>query len=67
MPILITKGTSVPNQPGKVYVRFYCPLSTETITEGTLFCTVRQTIFFWEWLPIIVPLGEDNRDHETGL
>jgi hypothetical protein len=67
MPILITKSKSVPNQPGKVFVGFCCPLSAGMITERTLLRTVRETVFFGNGSPIIVPLGEDYRDHLTGL
>jgi hypothetical protein len=67
MPILITKSKSVPNQPGKVLVGFCCPLSTGMITEGTLLRTIRETVFLGNVSPIIIPLGEDDRDHLTGL
>jgi hypothetical protein len=67
MPILITKGKSVPNQPSKVLVGFCCPLSAWMITESTLLCTVWETVFFRNISPIIVPLGEDDRDHLASL
>ena len=67
MPILITKSKSVPNQPGKVLVGFCCPDSTGMISECSLFSTIRGSILFRNSTPIIIPLGEDDRDHLTGL
>jgi hypothetical protein len=67
MPILITKGKSVPNQPGKVLVGFCCPLSAGMITESTFLRIIGETVFLGNISPIIVPLREDDRDHLTGL
>jgi hypothetical protein len=67
MPILITKGKSVPNQPSKVLVGFCCPLGAGMIAKGTLLRIVGETVFLGNVSPIIIPLGEDDRDHLTGL
>jgi len=48
-------------------VGFCRPLSAGMITERTLLRTVRETVLLGNGAPIIIPLGEDYRDHLTGL
>jgi hypothetical protein len=58
---------SVCNQPGKIVVIICSPFGAGMITKGTLFRIIGKTVFLGNVPPIIVPLGEDDRDHLAGL